>query len=437
MLIRHHKRKAKDVLQKRADSKPDAADEEATQEQKQTPTTLADQPASPKTPESSPRHVSHHRTPQRELTSSIASNLASARGIPQNRQRRSNQTTTALASQTAEGQVSSPRSPGFSSTRPPPISETAEATHGIPPSLIPTHSKPSKPETVPASPSATSQPQNSLAPADDAFSRFYSSFEGLLTKLSAPLAFAGLPLNSESSPEKSSEKQQPVAASRVSVDPDVTKIFSRAALHAVREENGFGGPAESFYVVPPTGLTRSYAATLGNHRRQESNLSQGDGDEDWHDASEIPTISQSQSGTASPNRARKSQKLSNGKSAEEILQENICLKATVDDLAKRLRTFEMSAQKNSIMLAEQFRKVQSQSQSPVASMIGGGGSGGNDQARTRELEDEVRTAKKEVRRIGKENARLTQVVERYRERWEALKEGAKGRMKDGETADGG
>ncbi|KFY30511.1 hypothetical protein V493_01860 [Pseudogymnoascus sp. VKM F-4281 (FW-2241)] len=32
---------------------------------------------------------------------------------------------------------------------------------------------------------------------DDGFTRFYSTFEGLLSKLSAPLAFAGLPLITE------------------------------------------------------------------------------------------------------------------------------------------------------------------------------------------------------------------------------------------------
>ena len=78
---------------------------------------------------------------------------------------------------------------------------------------------------------------------DEPFTKFYSTFENLVSKITAPLAFAGLPLKE---PEE---------------DPDLKRIISRAALRAVREERG--NPAESFYVVPSTGGTVSYAGIVG------------------------------------------------------------------------------------------------------------------------------------------------------------------------------
>ncbi|KAI6876384.1 hypothetical protein KC318_g18110, partial [Hortaea werneckii] len=84
-----------------------------------------------------------------------------------------------------------------------------------------------------------------------------------MSKLSAALAYAGLPLTADDAVKASegipsSSRNKDLAASTVHAnnDPDVKKIFSKAALNAIEEEHrqrgtlGHGfGPAESFYVV--------------------------------------------------------------------------------------------------------------------------------------------------------------------------------------------
>ena len=47
--------------------------------------------------------------------------------------------------------------------------------------------------------------------------------------------------------------------------------------------------------------------------------------------------------------------------------------------------------------------------------------------RVKELEDIVRRGEQELERIGRENDKLKNVLGRYRDRWEKLKEGAKTR----------
>jgi hypothetical protein len=72
---------------------------------------------------------------------------------------------------------------------------------------------------------------------DQPFQRFYSTFEGLLSKLSAPLAFAGLPLRFDETalPETQNDKAENLE--EAIAEPDVKKS-SKAALRAVKEESG-------------------------------------------------------------------------------------------------------------------------------------------------------------------------------------------------------
>lgn len=117
-----------------------------------------------------------------------------------------------------------------------------------------------------------------LFKSDETFQRFHSTFESLFSKVSAPLAFAGLPLNLEadsstpipslapdfpkpptsqkdrpaaspSKPSLSSPRHALDASQRVSADPENKNLFSRAALRAVADEHG---PITSVPINPCT-----------------------------------------------------------------------------------------------------------------------------------------------------------------------------------------
>lgn len=283
----------------------------------------------------------------------------------------------------------------------------AELEPSKPSALLPSRARVSDPGVTATSPTrSTLLPAVSMVP-EDSFSRFYATFEGLLSKLSAPLAFAGLPLTPEE-PPKQLEKPKPV--DRATIDPDVTRVFSKAALRVIREENGFGGAAESFYVVPTTGGTMSYAGMLS---RTES----GNEEEEFVDARETPQAGSSALRRRPPR---------GGKTLEELQVENEAYKAVALDLGDRLRVFELNAQKSSMALHMSMRALAS----PTASAALGKPLGTQElEKRVKELEEELGAARKEVKKLGKENAKLMTVVERYRERWEALKSGARERIK--------
>jgi hypothetical protein len=387
--------------------------------------------------ESSPRHISQHSPrvlppPHRDLSSSIASNLASARGIPSNRQRRGLQIPAALSPQLAEGKLVNPTSKSRLSTheiKAEDVQEVAPKTRSS--ALSPTRATISAADvnsTSPEGQNSTQQP----AP-DDSFSRFYATFEGLLSKLSAPLAFAGLPLiPSDPSPAPSmlsEKKPQPNSPSKI--DSDISRLFSRAALRAVREEHGFPNAAESFYVVPTTGGTMSYANMLSSTRQHHPShtLPFVDEDEQFVDASETPQHEHSHQ-----RQRRLAQKSSSGKTLEELTVENDTLKAVAIDLGDRLRAFEMGAQRSSMALHMSMRAIQSPSAS--AAHVSNAKNDSEQEARIKELEEEVRGVRKEMKRLVRENQKLQGVVDRYRERWEILKDGARERLRDGKGGDG-
>ena len=271
---------------------------------------------------------------------------------------------------------------------------------------------------------------------DEPFQRFYATFENLFSKLSAPLAFAGLPLNiDEPHPSPASKAPSILSTSkpeeRATADPDFTKIYSKAALRAVREEHGgpgSGGPfggAESFYVVPTTGGTISYADILaraqqeairhnGNNTNETSaNVNEEHLDDEFVDARETPQ-------PASPMLNRRPKP--GTKTMEELTLENEALRALADHLSRRLLEFEMGAQTSSLALQRSIRAMQS----PAASQAGGTRDrDGESDPRVVQLEDQVRVMEREVERMGRENDKLKGVVGRYRERWEKLKEGAR------------
>ena len=445
--------------------------------------TASKAPPAPKARESSPRRTSPNAPPtipalHREPSSSIASNLATARGIPLNRQRRPNQSPAQVSSQVAEGRLVNPQRRsrlGDRDASPANEKEGSMATQRRPVSPSQPRGPHANKERVPG---RQPPPPVTSTATEDPFSRFYSTFGNLISTISAPLAFAGLPLNPSStlhSPSKEPQappKPSAAASSRAppapaTTDPDLNRLFSRAALRALQGDNGTAplGAAESFYVVPATGGTLSYAGMLaGGGGRHASTLTEDD-DAEFVDASENPQpgspgLPRRPGGAASGGAGGAAGGGGGGgglpargggrrgaKTHEELSVENESLKAVALDLGDRLRAFELGAQKSSLALHASMRAFSS----PTGSTMAGGAgvasprpgaegvpplpAGGFKvlEEKLKGVEEELRQAQKEARRLGKENGKLKEVIHRYREKWETIKTGARGRVK-GESA---
>lgn len=220
--------------------------------------------ASPATRKASGRTTSPtapRRQRGRDLSSSIVSNLATARGRPAPQQRRGVPSLPEVSTQNAGGQVFRP------SEKESPQSGPA-ARQSVSSSAIVAEA--SEPRSV--RPIATS-------PSDEGFERFFSTFGNLFSKISPSLAFAALPLNPQASTSPS-DQRLPTSTSNISPnrhrsssrtaaapatfeqDADLSTLISRPALRALRDEAGFPLTHESFYVVPPSGGTESYAGIL-------------------------------------------------------------------------------------------------------------------------------------------------------------------------------
>ncbi|WPH03014.1 Hypothetical protein R9X50_00588800 [Acrodontium crateriforme] len=342
----------------------------------------------------------------RDASPSLARDIASRRGIPG-----SNRNSSLPAVQ----------------TRPQPLSPDSHrrtrsglSNSKIPPSIVDSQHNLG----------AQSRKKPKSAEDDEGFAKFYSNITtGTMSKLSSVLAYAGLPLTAEDSqtdqtPDLKAGKKR-VSASN---DPDVKKIFSKAALDAIEEEHrrrgtlGHGfGPAESFYVVPNSGGTMSYAE-MARNQHQLSNI--GEDDEDsFVDAREMP-------GPPSPRHSRRpssqqNQRGSFGKArtGEELELENTTLKATLEQVAKRLQNFEAHAQDASMAALTQ-------------SMIG------FRPANTAPPADSV--TQKRLRQVEKQLEETTEENKKYKAYLEKLKNNAKARREsrgakgpeDASTAEG-
>ena len=312
--------------------------------------------------------------------------------------------------------------------------------------------------------------ESEAASSDAPFQQFYNTFESLISKISAPLAFAGLPLGSTAPaaappaktvttpPAKAQETKPPTPVIPISADSiDYSQLISQAALRAVRDGVPSSKLAESFYVVPTTGGTSPYAdimkrtdREISRHNRQLSNISEDN--DDFVDARETvpsPVVADfsapgsavhSGRGSARSGAISKDMPKVGGKTMEEIALENKMLRQYLDSTSKRLRIFELSAQSSSAALAQSLRSLQ-RSPAPTPENSRGKSDGnsnsgkgrGDDTARARieELEEILRKNDKELQRRDKENAKLKDVVARYRDRWEKLKEGARTRRGEG------
>ncbi|OBT86754.1 hypothetical protein VE02_04230 [Pseudogymnoascus sp. 03VT05] len=417
-----------------------------------TPPTAGGQPSSSRRTPASTSLQPPRRMPPRELSSSIASNLASARGI----------------------RTAHPLSPGLTTTNAPGAISARRRTHDTTtptpssgPSWLPpvSHDQIARTDAVPSRAGKTTPAEITLpaSDTDEGFTRFYSTFEGLLSKLSAPLAFAGLPLIAEESTQPAKPPSRP--STSASANPDLSRYISRAALRASASKTG---AADSFYVVPTTGGTASYASILSFAEKEKRRLADqrpasSFEDDDFVDAREhpsppSPTKSRSFAAAAVPSsRSGKSAK-EGDREREELGIENKSLKACVDMLSKRLHAFEAAAQSSTIALHESMRFLK-----PVSSGAGAAtpvvpleqprkqkegerdAPTSNDariltaraeglEARLVAVEAQLADEKRARRVAEAENEKLRGVVGRYRERWERLKEGAKSRrdgVKDG------
>jgi hypothetical protein len=393
-----------------------------------------------------PPTLSHQRYPGRNLSSSIASNLASARGI---RARYSTQPLTpSVSNDQAPGSLEvRPRREG--STKSKEQLEQARQPSWVPPAI---------PEDAATEPSK-SEP-DSPTPSEDGFSRFYNTFGSLINRLSAPLAFAGLPLVAEEpapsptpnppSSDPPQRKSRHKHRSTFAAEPDLSKIYSRAALRALDRDGH--GPSDSFYVVPTSGHTASYASILNHENKEKRRMAasthrgfeendDNEDDDDFVDARE----SQHAAPPGSPSfrkrlgKSRSEKELRNV--IEELHLENASLKEMLDKVSKRLHAFELNSQSSHLALAQSLRLQRPGS--PLSSSGGskaaaaGTGSGLGEDAlrrRNRELEEQISDMAKHMESLEKDRLRLQVTLEKYRERWEQLKANAKARRGNQEQA---
>ncbi|OTA57731.1 hypothetical protein K449DRAFT_386224 [Hypoxylon sp. EC38] len=397
------------------------------------------------------------RYPARDLGASIASNLASARGIRSKYR-------------------SQPLSPSVSNTEAPGNMEAASRRSGPrtkmqnmldnserPSTLVsPDKERPSRQSSssLQDATSGKEQTNNPANTSDEGFSRFYNAFGSIINRISAPLAFAGLPLISEEQaetpapapvPETPVQKRTRVRTSAsVSAEPDLKRIYSKAALRAISRDGQSAN--DSFYVVPTSGHTASYASILTfadkEKRRLEAqggaaNLLEEANEDEFVDAKESP-VPRSPAFQRLAGKGRADKDLTN--MVEELYLENKSLKDMLDKLSKRLHAFESMSQNSGMRLAESMRLMRPTS--PLASQGVGVGSGGKSATtspvvpdetlakRNRELEEQLVAMGRQMEDMERNYNKVRANLMRYREKWDQLKAGAKARRAGGASGSG-
>ncbi|RCI08518.1 hypothetical protein L249_8889 [Ophiocordyceps polyrhachis-furcata BCC 54312] len=391
----------------------------------------------PRGPHASPRF------PSRDMSSSIASNLATARGIRS--KHRGRPLSPSVSNDQAPGNVDPhPRRDGSSVKMQTIMNHQAGKPIWVPPMPSSPPQKPPAPTTVAPLP----RPDDDTA-EDGGYARFYNTFGSLINKISAPLAFAGLPLIQEESSlaSKPAEASQHSSASAVAstsplvvkrnpprpqssgtLEPDLSKIYSKATMRALARDGH--SASDSFYVVPTSGHTMSYANILTYAEKEKRRLeasTQGElvaagdeDDEDFVDARE--TLIPPSSGTR-----RKVQRFQSEKELrninEELSLENKSLKDMLDNVSKRLHAFEASSQHSAMALAESYRVMRPGSPSS------GGGRQADDVMRRRaqDAEEQLVVVMKQLDRLERDNRKMQRTLDKYRDKWEKLKAGAKAR----------
>ncbi|KAI0132584.1 hypothetical protein BJ170DRAFT_254111 [Xylariales sp. AK1849] len=380
------------------------------------------------------------RYPSRDLGASIASNLASARGI--RGKYRTQPLTPSVSNTEAPGNLDLTvrRSTTGSKSRMQNMLEHADKPGSV-----------MSPGKISRQGSSNSDDAGSLkqhrespvAPNDEGFSKFYNAFGSIINRISAPLAFAGLPLISEDQSEEIASIPEPSVQKRirlksspsVSVEPELSKLYSKATMRAIARD-GLSA-TDSFYVVPPSGHTASYASILSfadkEKRRLEGsvvgelgNLAEEGDDEGFVDAreSQIPSSPGLKKRTG---KTRSERELHNV--VEELHLENKSLKDMLDKLSKRLHAFESMSQNSGMRLAESMRLMR-----PGSPLSSGSKPGSGDDAlrkRNQELEEQLILYAKQIEELEKDYNKARANLIRYREKWDQLKAGAKARRAGG------
>lgn len=396
LLEEHHRKLAQIVRVRDQYGKKGSAAQKEVATQDDTTTPIQSPSPSPATTTTAPERVAPPSLSKtRDTPSSLAKDIASRRGIPQTQQRRSAGTAANVSPVQATGRITTP-------TR----RATAERLSEDAPPF-------DKTKTI-----AAPNP-------DDAFTRFYSNLtHGPFSKLSSMLAFAGLPLTDTSPEDSPTASKIEKTSARVYSGPDVDQIFSKAALKALEEQQRHPGhafgPGESFYVIPTSGGTASYANIVSRQQQGGGSSHRASGSKDevdeFVDAQEI-LIS---------NDARTPKQLGPGGTSlreEELQIENAALKQILDKLSHRLQAFESHAQDASMQALAQ-------------SMAGGLRPGPGSSMPAHELEERMRAMEaqleremKEREKLGIENMKNKQVIAKYRSHWEQLKDSARAREK--------
>lgn len=378
------------------------------------------------------------RQPPRDVSSSITNNLA--------RQRRGLPATPELSTQHAGGRILSQLDrPGFTQRHVSP--ERARI-----------------PAPVVDSRSAISRQEADDSSNENTFSKFYHSYQYVFSKIPAPLIFAGFPLNPEQPhipekpiPVKKPEREKTRAPS--SDDPDFTKMFSKAAMRAIRDDIGPSfGPQESFYLVPPTGGTVSYAGILSGSGGRPG-TSQGIHDTIEEDTDEFvdarenlgpPSprslrnsrkgVSPSVSRDGNRKAAKESQVSGGMKTMEELELENATMRNLLDTQSKRLQMWELSSQSQSMALQQSMRAVRQRPDLPntisdpvtLERMTSRDSTEGESdaKAKVKKLEDMLEVEREERLTLEQKNKKMESTIGRYREQWERLKAGARRKESD-------
>ncbi|KAF2225352.1 hypothetical protein BDZ85DRAFT_280530 [Elsinoe ampelina] len=424
LLEDHHSKlaqivKAKDEFSKKVSATEiKRAEEEAIQDEvaSQAPTVTLSGPAQTASPE---KLTTTAFLKSRDAPSSLAKDIASRRGIPQSQSRRNPGAASTLSPIQATGRMSNPPR------------SIVTGQHPKPPSSGHSHTSPSS---------------SVESPADEGFSRFYSQLtSGPLSKLSSMLAFTGLPLtepedslSASTSPSASThptQKEKSATSARVSTGPDVNALFSRAALKALEEQQRHPGPAfgpgESFYVIPTSGGTASYANIL-TKTREELRGQGGSKDEDEFVDAREDLESNPEMDVKSKSKHKTSvipavNDTDNTLREEELQIENAALKQILDKLSHRLQAFESHAQDASMAMMNQSI-VSHHSRSPM----GGAGTAGvreEMEERMRAMEAQLEREMKEREKLSMESQKQKLVIAKYRSHWEQLKDSARAREK--------
>ncbi|KAK8080602.1 hypothetical protein PG997_008420 [Apiospora hydei] len=298
-------------------------------------------------------------------------------------------------------------------------------------------------KVTPPAPQSLRSPGSPAATSEEGFSRFYNAFGSIINRISAPLAFAGLPLLSEEINEEpahvpetpAQKKSRSKPTTSAAAEPDLSKFYSKAALKAIARDGQ--GPNDSFYVVPTSGHTVSYANILtfadkekrrmGASAHELGRLAEELDEDDFVDAkeSQIPS---------SPGLRRKAGKTASERElsnvVEELYLENKSLKDALDQQSKRLHAFELMSQNSGMRLAESMRLMRPGS--PPGPSAGRSGSGDDLlKKRNLELEEQLLLYTKQMEELQKDYNKARANLVRYREKWDQLKAGAKARRAGG------